>query len=815
VDDQDSRGFSEFQKCCTEAFSKVPCSPPDGYTMEEMCIPYLAPFSYREQIVFGGQETESSARRLIEAYSRIAANMQRLAPQGTALRDGKPAATRATLQVALVIASQDEALSKELSAELMRDGIECVIFGNRTFDNDLLPELSRMACAVAIVTPAFAESTTARSMLQVVTDLGRPIIPAIFATIQPMPLLLADKASVDCTDSVPGSASRLAQAIKAALAPERQQVSRVGSVFLSYASEDGPTAHYLYDYLSNRGFSVWFDREEIKPGSPWQLEIEQAMKEADVMVALVSSASTTSRRVQSEWAFYLSNLRKPVIPVLTGAAQLPFLFSRTQAIDLSRIQPLDELGKGTGAFEQIAEAIRSRLDQTQREMPESEEIDRKVSPEQESWNRNAWLSFCPKPRPLSSGQRWHVFLSYRSRHRTWVLNLYDILRQQGFQVFMEQLALRPGVHVPGALVDELQRSQCAILVLSGAPDESDWARREYVALERMAMESPDFYFVPVTIAGGAIPRFASERVYIDFTAYPDGPNGGELLRLMHAIVAQPLTADAARFAAEQDVAAQQAANDIGAAIRNRDPELLLELFAAGGLPWRTSATLGCKAAEGLIKLGTNDDAIHILSQIEKEFPRAVRPRQLRALALARRGAKGDLRLAQRILGALYEAGERDPETLGIYGRTWMDRYAQSNDISDLRQSRDLYAEAFEASPEDYYTGINAASKSALLGMADDLERAGQYAARVQKIVGTDPRPGDYWLTATIAETFLLRGDYTAAARVYEAAIAMAPHEEASHQSTWTQACRLMAKLHPSPEQQALVRAAFEHLPDCT
>jgi hypothetical protein len=52
--------------------------------------------------------------------------------------------------------------------------------------------------------------------------------------------------------------------------------------------------------------------------------------------------------------------------------------------------------------------------------------------------------------------------------------------------------------------------------------------------------------------------------------------------------------------------------------------------------------------------------------------------------------------AQDIVGALYESGERDPETLGIYGRTWMDRYDASGDLNDLRQSRDLYAEAFEA-----------------------------------------------------------------------------------------------------------------------
>jgi hypothetical protein len=59
--------------------------------------------------------------------------------------------------------------------------------------------------------------------------------------------------------------------------------------------------------------------------------------------------------------------------------------------------------------------------------------------------------------------------------------------------------------------------------------------------------------------------------------------------------------------------------------------------------------------------------------------------------------------AQDIIGVLYESGERDPETLGIYGRTWMDRYDASGDLADLRQARDLYPEAFEAAQDDYYT----------------------------------------------------------------------------------------------------------------
>ena len=101
--------------------------------------------------------------------------------------------------------------------------------------------------------------------------------------------------------------------------------------------------------------------------------------------------------------------------------------------------------------------------------------------------------------------------------------------------------------------------------------------------------------------------------------------------------------------------------------------------------------------------------------------------------------------AQLVLGKLYAAGEIGPETLGIFARTWMDRYNETGERIALLKSRDLYRQAFEAFPTDYYTGINAASKSLLAG---EKETAAQIAERVQKIVGDKPVVDDYWRTAT-------------------------------------------------------------------
>jgi tetratricopeptide (TPR) repeat protein len=425
-----------------------------------------------------------------------------------------------------------------------------------------------------------------------------------------------------------------------------------------------------------------------------------------------------------------------------------------------------------------------------------------------------WSRLAPPPRPLTGGDRWNVFLSYRSVNRAWTLNLYDVLTHHNHKVFIDQCELKAGDELATRLQEALRTSQAGVLIWSSATGDSTWVNREYQVLDRKATDKPGFQFVPVRLDNSPLPEFAENRIFLDFSSYPDGPNGGELLRLLHAVVGESLNREAARFAQELDEEAKSAAAKIGAAIKNGYPERLIQLFNQGGRVWQISPALGCKAAEGLNRLGQSDDAIALLQKIRERFPKAVRPKQLYALALARRAKVDDLMDAQEILGELYYAGERDPETLGIYARTWMDRYARSQKISDLHQSRDLYAEAFERAPDDYYTGINAASKSVLLGSPDDLEKAREYGERVQRITGTKPVDGDYWMTATIGEVFLIQRRYQDAARLYEAAVRMARSEVGSHLSTWRQACRLMANLQPSAEERLLIRQVFAQLPDC-
>ena len=86
----------------------------------------------------------------------------------------------------------------------------------------------------------------------------------------------------------------------------------------------------------------------------------------------------------------------------------------------------------------------------------------------------SWTEMAPQAPPLADGKKWHVFLSYRSVNRPWVINLYDVLRDHGLEVFLDQVVLKPGDPLIRSLQDNLQASQSAILIWSEAAAKSVW-----------------------------------------------------------------------------------------------------------------------------------------------------------------------------------------------------------------------------------------------------------------------------------------------------------------------------------------------------
>jgi MAP3K TRAFs-binding domain len=283
---------------------------------------------------------------------------------------------------------------------------------------------------------------------------------------------------------------------------------------------------------------------------------------------------------------------------------------------------------------------------------------------------------------------------------------------------------------------------------------------------------------------------------------PEGPGGSTLLQLLYGLQGQPLPPAAVKLAAKVDDQMRDGLLSVKACRDASDVNALVALTETNDMAWTGSPMLPCAVVEGLIAMKKIPEALKVLDRFEEAFRKALRPKQLRGLALAR---SSDATKAQLVLGRLYGAGEIDPETLGILARTWMDRYNQTNDKIFLLKSRDLYRQAFEALPTDYYTGINAASKSLLAG---EKETASQLAKRVQDIVGDKAIPADYWKTATVAEVQLLQGNFDAAARLYGDAVLAAPLDRGSQETTYCQAQPLLSSLDATDEEKAKIAAAF-------
>ena len=304
-----------------------------------------------------------------------------------------------------------------------------------------------------------------------------------------------------------------------------------------------------------------------------------------------------------------------------------------------------------------------------------------------------WLDLAPKPDALPAGKEWHVFLSYRSVNRPWVLALYDVLNVLGYKVFLDQYVLTAAAPLAIALGDALDASAGAVMIWSGSYEDSEWCKQEFAKLETMQSLKKGFRYVIARIDESEVAGLAATKLWIDFSKQREGPAGSGMLSLLYGLKGQPLPPAAVKLAAEVDAQMRDGLLSVKAARDAGDADALVALAETDDMTWTGSPMLMCSVAEGLIAMNKTPEAIKVLDRVEAAFPKALRPKQLRGLALAR---SGQTMQAQLLLGKLYAAGEIDPETLGILARTWMDRYNQSGDQLFLLKSRDLYRQAFEA-----------------------------------------------------------------------------------------------------------------------
>jgi tetratricopeptide (TPR) repeat protein len=147
-------------------------------------------------------------------------------------------------------------------------------------------------------------------------------------------------------------------------------------------------------------------------------------------------------------------------------------------------------------------------------------------------------------------------------------------------------------------------------------------------------------------------------------------------------------------------------------------------------------------------------AFHLRENLEAD---PLRVDQLLALSLSKSGSPES---ALAHLDLAYRRNPNDPETAGILGGIYKELFKKHQDSKYAILSRDTYSRNFEAT-RNYYTGINAATMSAIAGRA----RQGREIAE-QVISVIDESGKGFWEWATLGEAYLLTKDRTASIEHY-------------------------------------------------
>jgi hypothetical protein len=155
----------------------------------------------------------------------------------------------------------------------------------------------------------------------------------------------------------------------------------MSDIFISYARADKEKAEVLANAFSQKGWSVWWDRE-IPPGKSFDETIENALSSARCVVVLWSKASVSSRWVKTEAAEGAE--RGILVPALIDNVKIPLEFKRIEAADLS-----DWQGESSHReFDQLMRIVGGMVDGSAPVQPR--QIPTDIEVRSRHWSKTMW-----------------------------------------------------------------------------------------------------------------------------------------------------------------------------------------------------------------------------------------------------------------------------------------------------------------------------------------------------------------------------------------------------------------------------------------
>ncbi len=104
------------------------------------------------------------------------------------------------------------------------------------------------------------------------------------------------------------------------------------NIFMSYSRRELGFVDDLVRKLEGEQYNVWLDYRALIPGSPWNVQIEKGLKDADTVLLVVSKAALASEYVALEWRHFLET-KKRLILLIFEAVDLPKELEQYEWVD--------------------------------------------------------------------------------------------------------------------------------------------------------------------------------------------------------------------------------------------------------------------------------------------------------------------------------------------------------------------------------------------------------------------------------------------------------------------------------------------------
>lgn len=123
-------------------------------------------------------------------------------------------------------------------------------------------------------------------------------------------------------------------------------------VFISYSSKDTNIANTFMEIVEARGVKCWLAERDIKQGTIWANEIDEAIHSAKIFVVIISKNSVISKQVPKEIGLAVNSCQM-LIPLRVDAVELEGAFRYY----LSDCQWVDATSEQTDKMNEVADVI--------------------------------------------------------------------------------------------------------------------------------------------------------------------------------------------------------------------------------------------------------------------------------------------------------------------------------------------------------------------------------------------------------------------------------------------------------------------------